>query len=318
MDTVQYESVSCIICESNDLDLIYQGKGMFKEVVHVCICKKCGFSFLNPRWTENTYMNYYTYDYDKHYRSKPILLSPERDSGSYHSLYLRLEKRFKTFSPKRILDIGSGDGSKIAYLKEKYPEAALYAIEPSEAYKTQIENRGIHFISNDVNANWDASYNGFFDLIILRHTIEHFLTPKTVIEKINHVLSEDGLVYIAAPDAYNIELPLIKSFFRVVHPYYYNRDSISNLLHKFSFKILSIESGDNYHPQELFVFARKTKEKQQLNISEENYLKQKRIFTKQLKKETSVLYIFIHILDLVVTVKKFFFPKPILKKKVLV
>ncbi len=306
-----FENVACEICGSYDFDLVYNGKVKDKEKVHVCLCKKCGFCYLNPRWTEDSYLYYYTYEYNKNYRNTVSLLSPEQDSASYHPIYLRLQN-LDNFNPQNILDIGTGDGEKLSYLTNKYTNAKAYALEPSEEYTTQIKERGIHFIGTDVNSNWEEPYKNTFDVVILRHTIEHFLNPKLVLDKINQVLSKDGLLYIATPDAMLVDPPLINNFFRVVHPYYFNQVSLRNLMLLNGFTILSL-GNDTYHPYEMFVLARKGQKIAEIKFDSNNYIQQKELFLKYIKKETSIIYRIFLLKNYIVKIKKKFFPKPFKK-----
>ncbi|MGB1103629.1 MAG: class I SAM-dependent methyltransferase [Crocinitomicaceae bacterium] len=77
-------------------------------------------------------------------------------------------------------------------------------------------------LSDDVNSNWYTKLNERFDLIIMRHVLEHFLDPLTVLKRIREVLSEDGVLYIAVPNNLNPTQDLEKVWFRVVHTYYFN------------------------------------------------------------------------------------------------
>ena len=56
-----------------------------------------------------------------------------------------------------------------------------YIIEPSIEYKSRIEQKGIKFISNDIDSDWDKSFYGYFDFIIMRHVLEHFSRPDLVL-----------------------------------------------------------------------------------------------------------------------------------------
>ena len=46
-------------------------------------------------------------------------------------------------------------------------------------------------------------YSGMFDLIIMRHVVEHFLSPISELNWVNQLLVDNGLCYIAVPDMMN-------------------------------------------------------------------------------------------------------------------
>ena len=284
-----YETVNCIICDSNELDSIVN-KGQFGLPTNVCICKNCGLSFLNPRWDEDTYFEFYKNEYDKYYRNRKITHSDETNPSSYFPILKRLASNNEgVLQFPKILDIGSGDGSKLAIFIKENVGQEYYAIEPSMSSKEILNARGIKFISNDVNSNWTNGYNSFFDLVIMRHVLEHFLQPDIVLERISEVLKEDGLLYIAVPNSLKPKPPLSNSFFRVVHTYYFSKTSLANLLYKTGYEIINIQEGDKYH-QELFVIAKKTNTKCKIEINKKNYEFQKAVYKESLERESAFYY----------------------------
>ncbi len=313
----RYETTDCIICGSSGPDLIYDGKGQAGFTTNVCICKQCGFSFLNPRWDEETYFSFYENEYDKYYRSRPVTAAPEENKSSYHPIYLRYIEEFSSFDPANILDVGSGNGELLSYLIRKNPAANYHAIEPSLGCRTELESKGITFISNDVNSAWEHDFKGKFDLVIMRHVLEHFLDPVRVLKKIREAMTCTGVLYIAVPDAYNYAPPLKTSFFRAVHPNYFTKDSLLNLLRLSGFKAIRIvEAGKGNRFQEMYVFATASDtDNGPIAISSDHYLKQKQIYRAGLKKEGSLSYKIGTRLNrlflLAVKFKKIFFPKPI-------
>lgn len=310
-----YEHLDCIICGSKEYSVFYKGKAQHDLPVSVCLCRKCGFSYLNPRWNEETYLDFYKYEYDNYYRNKPILADDLVDKSSYHLLLERYIKNYGDSNLKNILDIGSGDGKKLAYIKNRYPDANYFALESSSAYKTKIEDQGIFFISDNVNSDWELAHNKKFDLVIMRHTLEHFLDPYSILSKVKKVLSETGLVYIAVPDTYNPTRPLTKECFRVVHPYYYTKDSLANLLNKAGFSIDYLVEGDKLDRQELFLFAINTGSENSDILIANKWDMQNSILNKELKYENSFVSILMRLSSVIVKCKKMFFPNPIIKKK---
>jgi len=314
----KFEDVKCAICTTSELEKITE-KGMFGFPTHVCICKSCGLSFLNPRWDQATYQDFYENKYDKYYRAYKNTKAPENDPVSYYPIIRRLSSTFDTDKKfKNILDIGSGDGSKLQNFIDNKLATNYYAIEPSATHEEQLTSRGIEFISNDVDSDWDKSYENHFDFIIMRHVLEHCLDPVEVLQKLKNVLTEDGIIYIAVPDAYAPTVAFTDSFFRVVHTYYFNKISLANILNKSGYEVVSMVEGDKHHNDELFVFGKKSETAIEPIIDKATYDLQRKIFVEGLKKEKSLDYQIKRTakkaVDSIVKIKKSVFPNPIIKK----
>ncbi|MCB0739447.1 MAG: class I SAM-dependent methyltransferase, partial [Bacteroidetes bacterium] len=149
---------------------------------------------------------------------------------------------------KAILDIGAADGKNLSFYRDKaYSTANCYAIEPSENCKSQIIDKNLIFLSSDVNDNWEERLSEKFDLVVMRHVLEHFLEPQIVLRKIHEALSEQGLLYIAVPNSLNPRGSISSFYFRAAHTFYFNFHSLSKLLLSNGFKIGLIQEGDDYN-----------------------------------------------------------------------
>ncbi|MFY0690133.1 MAG: class I SAM-dependent methyltransferase [Cyclobacteriaceae bacterium] len=313
-----YESVSCIVCDSTHLAKI-TNKGQFGFETNVCVCKECGLSFLNPRWDKETYLNFYKDEYDSYYRPIKSKVPPKQNPSSYYPILKRLENSgINKDSIKTILDIGSGDGSQMSAFIDEGIGIEYHAIEPSEQYRNEIMKRGINFISNDIDKDWDSDFLAHFDFVIMRHVLEHFSRPDEVLQKICRVLKPDGVLYLAVPDSLNPRPALTKSFFRVVHTYYFNKFSLSNIFYKSGLEIISMSEGDEFH-DELFSFAKRSNKQRDIVVSKENFKVQYEVFFQGVQKEHKVIFKFRQFLlqgfRSIVKLKKYFFPNPVKKRR---
>jgi SAM-dependent methyltransferase len=255
-----FESTDCLVCAANDFETISQ-KGQFGLPSHVVVCRKCGFSYMNPRWTKKRYDHFYTVEYDRYYR--PEVLTQNDENYRYEpvkKILARLKDR--NIQPKfeHVLDIGSGMGHALIYLrKNEFPNGHYDAIEPSENCKGYLLENGINYLSNDVFSGWEKSAAGKYDFIIMRHVLEHFHEPFDVLKKAQEALAEDGILYVAVPDSFHPTKPLRSHFFRVVHISYFSKISLSNLLRKAGLEIIEIVEGDQYEKSEIFALCKKGK-----------------------------------------------------------
>jgi SAM-dependent methyltransferase len=284
----EFEKVNCNLCNSDDYQVI-SDKGKFNFPTHVVICKKCGLAYLNPRWNHKSYLKFYQYEYDKYYR--PQVLNGNLRLNKENSIYTRLSKvKLIANHPRKILDIGSGEGNNLIFFKSNFQDSELFAIEPSIESQNQLKRNNVTVIGSDVESSWNANYKNTFDLIIMRHVLEHFLNPVEIIKKVRSVLSNSGIVYIAVPNNLNPTQPLEKSWFRNVHTYYFNKYSLENLNNLVGLETLTLIEGDEFNKGEVYLIARKSNQSKLPGFSTHHYQEQLQVFNKKMKFENSILY----------------------------
>ncbi len=292
MNMNDFEEVNCPVCGSGDYETLAK-KGKFDLPLNYSLCTNCGLGYLNPRWTKDRYQHFYQHEYDKYYRSD--VLTKETDAVRYRTVkqvVARMQQLHPlTAAPKRILDIGSGMGWSLAYLqKELYPTAELYAIEPSDHCAENLKVLGVEVVSRDVDSNWDEPHQGKFDLIIMRHVLEHFMNPVAVLKKVAATLSENGVLYVAVPNAENPGFPLSKSYLRVVHTYYFTPHSLNNVFLMAGLTTKQIHAMDTVNPYELYSFAQRSGTMEAPVIDAREFDAHKQRITRLQKKEKDVLF----------------------------
>lgn len=299
------EYVTCNICNSDDSELI-SNRGQFRLPINVVICKGCSLIYLNPRWTKSEYNDFYESEYDKYYRSNTNLLKVQNTGNQIIDRLSQID--FKLSSSLNILEVGSGSGANLLSFKEQFSKANLFAIEPSLQAQKKLKENHIKLLSSDIDSDWSESLDVKFDLILMRHVLEHFMNPLQVLKKISNSLSKNGILYIAVPNAMKAKKPLLDSWFRIPHTYYFNQQSLNNILSKAGFNPISLKEGDHYNENELFSFSQKSEKLSNLNICEEVYNLQKNILLNQIKEEQKFFYkIKQRILNII--------PSPIIKLK---
>ncbi|MBK0382081.1 class I SAM-dependent methyltransferase [Pedobacter sp. SD-b] len=277
---IEFERIKCLYCHSERKTKITE-IGQFAIPTHVVICKECGLMYLNPRWTPNRYHQFYVSEYENYY---PRTSSDKQKDNRLPQLVANRLYEFREDQVfENILDIGSGFGDILLYFKNnRFKQANYYAIEPSSVCIDFLTTKNIKVISPTVDNNWNESSKNKFDLIIMRHVLEHLLDPLNSLKKISSTLTKDGLLYIAIPDAYHPLSPLNSYYFRAVHTAYFNKDTIHNLLYKAGLKVVELKDNLN---GELYVIAKQgdterpttfiNAYKKQLKIISSTYTKEK-------------------------------------------
>lgn len=286
----KFEEVKCAVCSGNN-QLNVSKKGQHKIPLNLVLCKDCGLGYLNPRWNAESYFNFYSKEYDSYYR--PSLISEINTSDPENNpIILRFKKNsLLPKAPMNVLDIGSGAGENLLNIQKIFPDANLFAIEPSEDSQKNLTDNGITVISNDANSNWETGSEGKHSLIILRHVLEHFLNPVEVLKKIRISLSDDGLLYIAVPNNLRPTKNLETKWFRVVHTYYFNKYSLKNIIHKSGLESIIMEEGDELNQHELFTIVKKSKKELKIEVSSNNYEIQRQVFMNGIENDKKFINI---------------------------
>jgi SAM-dependent methyltransferase len=253
----EFEEIACPLCGRQEYEVLCE-KGLFDVHINVSICRICGFVYLNPRWRKEDYDYFYKELYETYFGENS---NQAGELGKYSTIIKRLDRvmYFSTDEPIKVLDIGAGTGAGLLECKAKYPRASLFAIEPSEERQSGFDKIGITTVSRDVDSDWD-SIEAKFDVIILRHVLEHLLYPRRSLQKIHEVLDDAGYLYVAVPNLDCASFPLTKDFFRMVHTLYFSERNFAFFLEENGFEVISIGSKDAHNFGELYAIC-KLKEK---------------------------------------------------------
>jgi len=97
----------------------------------------------------------------------------------------------------RLLDIGCGTGWTTKVFKDY--GFTVTGVEPS-AVRAEIARQryGIEII-NDYLENLSGTAVGY-DVIVLRHIIEHLAEPDAIMQKVHDLLADDGIVVVIVPN----------------------------------------------------------------------------------------------------------------------
>ncbi len=109
---------------------------------------------------------------------------------------IRTLRRAKGRGPLRLLDIGCGTGwTTRVYADHGFEVTGL---EPSRVRSEYArEHYGIEVVCDYIE---NAGFDQEFDIVVLRHIIEHFADPGVVLRKIQGFLKADGVVLVVVPN----------------------------------------------------------------------------------------------------------------------
>ena len=223
------ETVNCIICDShiNSFFLeLMNDKSNEKFVLKKC---QCGLIFLNPRPDLNEIKKYYSNDYLPHNTQAFSFFNIAYRFVQKITFYLKYKtiKRVMVNLPiVKLLDVGSGDGRFLDYLKSK-SNLEIYSNEPY--YDLDYP---------DSKCLEDSSC----DIITMWHSLEHVHNIRELFKLIIKKLKDDGLLILAVPNIDAYERKFFKfdwvAYDAPRHLYHFNYQTMKKLLSKYNFEIL--------------------------------------------------------------------------------
>ena len=132
-------------------------------------------------------------DYDKNFYSD--FYSGNSENALKKTREIQFSKILSTLEnlccdQAKILEVGAGNGYFVKYLREHYRAASkIIAIDPFSSSK-EVEKIGIE----------DFSPKEKFDVIILLDVFEHFQDASSLLNQLNRLLSEDGILLLKVPN----------------------------------------------------------------------------------------------------------------------
>jgi SAM-dependent methyltransferase len=253
-------------------------------------CKNCGLHYLNPRPIKQQIGYYYSEDYDAHIplkRKKPkkgklfagkwidfkkrmrelvrinyfnYPCNPEENRkrlSSYKRILLwffyleyRLRLNIIPYTGEgKILDIGCGNGRYLTTMKKQGWQTFGVEINP-KASKYAREELSLDVSTGDV---LDCKYQDkFFDVITMRHSLEHLYEPILTLKEVKRILKDDGLLVIAVPNIDSFAAKVFKEYWHQleipIHLIAFTPDSITKMLDSAEFKTKIIYYDRHHSP----------------------------------------------------------------------
>jgi methionine biosynthesis protein MetW len=129
-------------------------------------------------------------------------LHREKDLGADGAL--RVNGAAKIIEPgKRLLDIGSGEGSFIMKVRDQFEE--VYGIDISEKAVELSLKQGIHAKQANLNNEPFPFPDGYFNTVVALDVIEHIFDPILFLKEIHRVLAQNGYTIISTPNIRKIQ-----------------------------------------------------------------------------------------------------------------
>lgn len=204
-------------------------------------CSNCGLMYVSPRikeWVVNRF-------YDEYLSGKYEGYINNYDSSFREALFTEYFQLIKGFlnsnrGDKYFLDLGCASGNFMKIFRENGYES--YGIEIAPLIAKKAEEFGKVCIG-DVESELMKLYSNKFDIISLVDSIEHFNSPRKVMELVYDKLKYGGIVFIETPNGL-ANLDIMSRHF-----YLFSIESLARMLNTIGFDILYNKYNSNiYNP----------------------------------------------------------------------
>ena len=242
-------NVKCNLCGANDyLRLPVKNiRANTHKKIKLVICNNCGLLYLNPRWTNARYVQFY----QKEYRDLvgiPIDVLHQREL--LQQMQLRgsrcLSFCHEFIGPNsKVLEVGCSNGGILrAFQFAGYKK--LFGVEPNVA-ESQFarDNLGLRVVTGMLeDANFEPES---FDLILIVASIDHFQDPLNYLQQMHKLSLPGGYLFVDAYDTLQL-LKIGRLFVKMDHCYYFTAATLNRLLAKAGWETIKFERVPKFAP----------------------------------------------------------------------
>lgn len=214
---------------------VFDGKS---DPFDVLYCERCKVGYTIPYLSDEGLSKYYPEDYEAYTPKKAFM-------GYLQTLKYGSDMRIikKRVSEGTLFEIGAGRGEFLSEAKKS--GFSVEGIEPGKAGRIYAKEQfDISLV--DVWAS-DIVYEKKYDVIVMRHVIEHLNEPAPVLEKIfTDGLKSGGLLFLKLPRLDSWETRLFGRFCDAFdfprHRVHFTKQGIMNILERIGYKNIEVIS----------------------------------------------------------------------------
>lgn len=168
-------------------------------------CKGCGVGF---RISKEDLEVMYRQDYAL-YSNRPGADAFNRQR--YPAVVDLIASSIRPLRPRRILEVGCGDGNTLSAIRELWPDAETVGLEPSRDAAEAARARGHRVIEGMAESSLDDAAEQAFDLVFSVQVIEHTADPVAFLASQRSCLAPGGVVVTICPNGVVPHAELIHS-----------------------------------------------------------------------------------------------------------
>jgi len=258
----QDSDIPCVLCGNSVFSTALRAADFDtgKSTFHLEACGRCGLIRTSPRPTPAELDRYYNTNYYGSVQRKflRIIEAWTEMAASFQArtmLRAWCARSSATGNPPSVLDVGCGRGT------------LLRALAKTGCRCTGLERAGFpgeRSSTIPVILDTDLLEHDFgsarFDLIILRHVLEHLEQPHRVLDRARNLLAQDGIILIDVPNIGSVQARVFRSaWFHLDlprHLYHFSPSTLGTMLHNSGLEVRGMNTWTL--DQSLFGFIQST------------------------------------------------------------
>lgn len=236
----------CVLCGSYNPKVWFTQE--YKGVDYNIVKCKCGLVYTNPRYILENKSDFYR---DPKVDDKGTTIGLRADACIQPRFGFR-DRYLEFYDGKvypKVLDYVCRGGSFLEVLRERYGWHSLYGLDDRPMLAKEANVKGFYVLNQTIEqANFTAK---FFDIVVMRHTLEHLYEPNVALKEVRRVLKDDGYLRIEVPNVNSLSRKLAgnrwSAYYIPWHLYYFDKNSLTGLLNKNGFAVESMETSPYPH-----------------------------------------------------------------------
>jgi len=222
----QIREDKCVLCGGDSFKKLLDVGG-----TSIVSCRKCGLTKTK---------NFFQPDYKRYHRDEEY----QNSEWLFRNFFLKKIEQIEEFLPKpgRILEIGCSAGTLLILLKSKGWE--VWGVEPSESAEA-ARKKGIRVIKEYFERA--KLTNGYFDAIVLNHTLEHLENPISILKKAKTLLKKGGILLVDVPNFGSLSAKVFGRYWGYLAPgehlWHFTPETLKKVFKKVGFRIIRQETA---------------------------------------------------------------------------
>ena len=110
------------------------------------------------------------------------------------------EESLKLNRPVTVLDIGCHEGMMLLYCQKNGSKVEFHGMDISQERLSTALKRGYQSVALQDIRNYPFPFpDGFFDVVVCSHILEHLEHPEKVLQELNRIMKKGGLFIVGVP-----------------------------------------------------------------------------------------------------------------------